>query len=148
MSTSKHKKKLRYFKCPDYRMIPSELIKQIDGQDWTPENFVKYQEALKDNENNILFVLVDVEKSPEVVVGFLWGYGDDLKQSIIIHGLSVMKEYQDGELIPFTKKFMEFLIRKTNGIIKNIYWYTDRKKAYEKYGFHKSKYDLMCLYKD
>jgi len=129
-------------------MIPLELLGQLDGTDWTLEKFVQYQEAFKNNPNNLLFLLVNVMKDRQEVIGFLWGSVDEIKEAIIIHALSVKPEYQNGTIIPFTRKFMEMIIRKTEQRIKNVYWYTTADKGYERHGLHRSKWQLMCLYPD
>jgi len=142
----KNKQRLRYFQCYDYKMIPIELIEQFDGEEWTMENYISYQEMMKNNPNYFLFVLVDANLGDKVI-GFLCGVIDECRKGLFIRGLSVLPEYQ-GNIIPFTRKFMEMIVRKSNGFLKNIYWTTNRAKAYSKYGFHESKYKLMCLYKE
>jgi hypothetical protein len=142
----KFKKKLRFLRCLDYTLIPKEYILQLAGTDWSPEKFCKYQEALKNDPNNLLFGLVDANDEEQKLHGFLWAYADPMKESFVIYAYSVRRDYQNREMIPFARRFMEMLLRKTK--LKNIYWYTDRPKAYESYGLHKSKYHLMCLYKE
>lgn len=137
--------KLRFLSCPDYKMIPHDLIEQVEAFDWSLEKFILYQEALQNNDDNLLFVMIDASEEKPVICGFLWAQIDEMKASIIIHAYSVYPKYQDGSLINFCKRFMEMLVRKSNGAIKNIYWFTDRVKAYEQEGFRRSKYTLMCL---
>lgn len=141
----KKKPKLRFLKCPDYKLIPQKLIDQVEAFDWSVEKFVMYQEALKDNGDNLLFCITDARDKEPIIRGFLWAQVDQMKASVIIHAYSVEPQYQDGNLVPFCKRFMEMLIRKSDGRLKNIYWFTDRVKAYEKHGMKRSKYTLMCL---
>jgi len=104
-----------------------------------------YQEALKNDGNNLLFVITDARDKTPIIRGFLWAQVDEMKSSVIIHAYSVEPKYQDGNLIPFCQRFMEMLIRKSQGKLKNVYWFTDRPKAYESHGMIRSKYTLMCL---
>jgi hypothetical protein len=103
---------------------------------------------LKEDEDSLLFVMTDVKDKEPIIRGFLWAQIDGMKSSIVIHAYSVEAEYQDGNMVTFCQKFMEMLIRKSKGILKNVYWFTDRPRAYEKHGMRRSKYTLMCLNKE
>lgn len=147
----KHKEKnhaLRFKRIVDDNLIPHHLILQLEGAEWTPEKFSMIQQALKDDPNNLLFGLVEARDKKDTIRGFCWAQCDEIKKAIFIHGLSVDKEYQDGNIIPFTKRFFDYLVRKSEGRLDQVYWITERAKGYEKYGFFKSKYCLMCLYKE
>ncbi len=139
--------KLRYFQCDDYKVLPIELVSQMEGDEWTVENYIKYQELMKSNPNYFLYALVDDGKDKKIV-GFLCCVLDEVKKALFIRGLSVAKEYQDGSIIPFTKRFVEMIIRKSKGYLKNVYWTTMRPKGYLKYGLHESKYKIMSLIKE
>lgn len=141
------KRKLTFQQCNDYKEIPIELIDQIEGDEWIIDNYIAYQEAMKNNPNYFLFKLLDLKKNREII-GFLCGVVDEVKKSLFIRGISVKREYQDGNIIPFTKRFIEMVIRKSKGYLKNIYWTTDRPNAYKKYGFYESKYKIMTLYQE
>lgn len=139
---------LRFKRILDWRLIPEYLITQIKGTDWTPEKFITYQANLEKDPNNLNFALVEANDDNETIRGFCWAYCDELKEVIYIHGLSVDRKYQNRKIIPFTKRFFEMLVRKSDNRIKNVYWFSDRPKAYEKHGFLRSKYVLMSLYKE
>ena len=100
---------------------------------------------LKGSEDNILLCMLDTKEKESVIRGFLWAQVDTMKDAIVIHAYSVEPHLQDGNMVPFCQRFMEMLLRKSEGRVKNDYWYTDRPKAYEKHGMRKSKYCLMCL---
>jgi len=148
MKPKEQERPLRFKQIVDYKLIPQDLILQLEGAEWTVEKFSLIQEALKNDPNNLLFGLVEAKDKKDKLVGFCWAQCDELKKAIFIHGLSIDVKYQDGNILPFTKRFFDYLIRKSNGMLEQVYWITERAKAYEKYGFFKSKYCLMCLYKE
>lgn len=140
--------KLRFLRCDDYMMIPGHLVTAIDGMEFSLDKFRQYQEMLKGNANNLLFVLVNKEDKKQTIHGFLWGIADEIKGTITIYAYSVDKEYQNGKMIGFAKRFLEMIMRKSKGAINNIYLYTTRPLAFENEGASRSKYVLMCLNKE
>jgi hypothetical protein len=121
------------------RLIPTELIENVKGRTFTPEQFYKYQELQVDNPYNYLYVLVDEGKK---IHGYLWAEVNMLDGSLFVNTFSITKDYWGkGEAIPKVIKFLELLKEKTKAT--RVFWITTNEKFFMKHGFKKSKNVLM-----
>ena|ERR1700754_1487177 len=121
------------------RIIPIDLIEGVKGRTFTPEQFYKYQEDNKNNQNNFLFALVNDQK---VIKGYLWAEKNSMDGSLFINTFSIRKEYWGkGDAISLVIKFLDQLKKKTKA--PRVFWITTNEKFFLKKGFKRSKNVLM-----
>lgn len=126
--------KLKYPRC-----IPKELIQNVKGRTFTPEQFYRFQEGQSHNPNNYLFALVDESK---VIHGYLWAEKNYLDDSLFVNTFSITKEYWGkGEAIKTAITFVSDLKLKAGAA--RVFWITTNEKFFAKQGFKKSKNVLM-----
>ncbi|MFW9872324.1 MAG: GNAT family N-acetyltransferase [Candidatus Thorarchaeota archaeon] len=138
-------KNYKYVTC-DYRYIPRELLEQVKGVEWTPDQFYKIHEALSNNPANMLFALIPRNEKEKKILGYLWAQIDINTGILIINSMSIQKDLWNQGIMTFTEKFLRKMQREIG--LKKIYWLTNRPKAFEKMGYNQSKYSLMCLDKE
>lgn len=139
---------LEWVRIIDPYLIPEYLVEQIKERMFTVEKFYRYQQLIcTQNQNgnivvntlNLLFVLVDKEK---VIKGFFWGVVDALSNALVINSFSMDKEYWgEGKAV----KLLEDKAReiKEGAQLDKVFWVTRCPKHSEKYGFKRSKHQLM-----
>lgn len=130
---------LKFVRLKIPRLIPIDLIENVKGRTFTPEEFYRYQEMQIDNPFNYLQALIDENKK---IHGYLWMEVNPLDISMFVNTFSVDKEYWGkGEAIA---KAIEFL-RDLKDRIKcpRCYWITTNEKFFKKHGFKKSNQILM-----
>jgi len=121
------------------RIIPIDLITNVKGRTFTPEQFYRYQESQIDNPYNHLYVLVDDAKK---IHGYLWAEVNVLDNSLFVNTFSVNKKYWGkGKAMPVAMRFVANLREKTKS--PRVFWITCNIKFFEKHGFHTSKQVLM-----
>lgn len=143
---------LEWVRIIDPYLIPAYLVEQIKERMFTVEKFYKYQEMIctkRENGNliinplNLLFVLVDKEM---VIKGFFWGVVDALANALVINSFSMDKEYWgEGKAVSLLQEKAREI--KDGAQLDKVYWVTRCPKHSEKYGFKRSKHQLM-EYKD
>lgn len=121
-----------------FRRIPKELFEQVKDIEFNIDLLYQAPSRFISNLSTRFYVLTDDE---DVIKGILWAYINLLTESIDVHILSIDKEYQFGNAIEKTLKF----IKNWQGENENlkIQIMTSRPHAYEKAGFVKSKQILM-----
>ncbi len=130
---------LHFVKLKIPRLIPSDLIENVKGRTFTPDQFYKYQEQQIDNPYNHLYVLVDDSKK---IHGYLWAEVNVLDDSLFVNTFSITKEYWGkGLAIPKVVKFLSQLKEKTKS--PRVFWITTNEKFFAKQGFKSSKNVLM-----
>ncbi len=130
---------LTFVKLKFPRCIPRELIENVKGRTFTPEQFYRYQEGQSHNPNNYLYGLVDEGK---VIHGYLWAEKNYLDDSLFVNTFSITKQYWNkGEAIGKAIEFVADLKIKTEA--KRVFWITSNEKFFAKQGFKKSKQVLM-----
>jgi hypothetical protein len=130
---------LEFIRLKIPRLIPIELIENVKGRTFTPEQFYKYQELQVDNPLNLLYALVDIEKK---IHGFLWADINLLDGTMFVNTFSVDKDYWGkGKAIPMVLDFLAALKKKIN--TPKIFWITTNEKFFKKHGFKQSKNVLM-----
>lgn len=130
---------LMFVKLKIPRLIPKQLIEEVKGKTFTPEQFFNYQERQIDNPYNYLYALIDANKK---IHGFLWAEVNSLDGTLFINTFSISKDYWGkGEAI---QKAVQFLVelKKKIGAPK-VFWVTTNEKFFKKHGFKVSKQVLM-----
>jgi RimJ/RimL family protein N-acetyltransferase len=131
--------KLTFVKLKFPKIIPLDLIESVKGRTFTPEQFFEYQDAQKNNQNNLLFALVDDQK---VIKGYLWAEVNPLDGSLFVNTFSVKKEYWGkGHAIAKVVAFLDELKKKTKA--PRVFWITTNEKFFLKHKFKRSKNVLM-----
>ena len=130
---------LTFVKLRFPRIIPRELIENVKGRTYTPEQFYFYQENQGHNPNNYLHGLVDENK---VIHGYLWAEKNYLDDSLFVNTFSISKQYWGkGEAINMAIEFVADIKIKSGA--KRVFWATTNDKFFSKKGFKKSKIVLM-----
>lgn len=124
------------------QIIPRYLIEQVKDNDWIIDNFYKYGAAFITSPLSRFWLLSD---SGNVIKGILWVIIDPLREMINCLILSVDKEYQNGQAIKQTVKFLRDFrdeLKQEHGIELNdkIMTGTKRPKAFLRAGFKETEY--------
>lgn len=126
------------------KLIPHELIENVKGRTFTPEQFYRYQESQIDNPYNHLYVLVDDSKK---IQGYLWAEVNILDDSLFVNTFSVNKAYWGkGAAIGVVIRFLDGLKERLNS--SRVFWVTTNEKFFLKHNFKRSKNVLMEYNKD
>ncbi len=139
---------LGWVRIIDPYLIPEYLVEQIKERMFTVEKFYKYQEMICSqqqngitviNPMNLLFVLADKEMK---IKGFFWGVVDALANALVINTFSMDKEYWgEGKAVRLLQEKAREI--KDGAQLDKVYWVTRCPKHSEKYGFKRSKHQLM-----
>lgn len=121
------------------KIIPRDLIENVKGRTFTPEQFYKYQEGQVENPYNYLYALIDKDKK---IQGYLWAEVNILDGSLFVNTFSIDKTYWGkGQAMPMVIEFLEALKAKTKA--PKVFWITTNDKFFSKHGFKRSKNVLM-----
>lgn len=121
------------------RLIPLDLIENVKGRTFTPEQFIAYQEQQIDNPANFLFALIDKDKK---IHGYLWAELNILDNSLFVNTFSISKDFWGkGAGIKKAIQFLAILKEKTKA--PRVFWATTNEKFFLKHGFKRSKITLM-----
>jgi hypothetical protein len=135
----KNVSKLEFVKLKIPKLIPLDLIESVKGRTFTPEQFIKYQEAQVDNPGNFLYVLIDKVKK---IHGYLWCESNALDGTLFVNTFSISKEYWfKGAAIDKAIDFVSKIRDKINA--PKVFWITTNEKFFAKKGFKRSKNCLM-----
>lgn len=132
---------LEFLKLKFPRLIPHQLIENVKGKFYTPDQFYKYQEEQVkfQNPDNLLYVLVDKDKK---IHGYLWAEISGINGCMFINTFSIDKEYwHKGRIIAKVTAFLEALRQRHE--CPRVYWITTNEKFFTKHGFKRSKNILM-----
>src|SRR5690349_8902637 len=117
------------------KLIPYELIDNVKGRTFTPEQFYKFQEEQIDNPYNHLYALIDEKKK---IHGYLWAEVNILDGSLFVNTFSISKEHWGkGKAMPMAIEFLKILKEKTKA--PRVFWITTNEKFFVKQGFKRSK---------
>lgn len=120
-------------------ILPRELIENVKGRTFEPEDFIKYLSNNVDNPVVMLYVLIDDESK---IHGYIWIEKNLLDNSLFINTFSVSKEHWGkGKVIDLVIPFLEALKQKMGS--KHVFWITTNPKFFQKRGFKVSKNVLM-----
>lgn len=121
------------------RIIPIELIENVKGRTFTPEQFYAYQESQGDNPYNYLYALIDEQKK---IQGYFWAESSMLDDTLFVNTFSISKEYWGkGKAIEKVTEFLRDLVSKVQS--PRVFWITTNEKFFLKHGFKRSKNVLM-----
>lgn len=130
---------LEFVKLKIPTLLPTSLIESVKGRNFTPEQFILYQEQQMDNPANLLYVLIDQDRK---IHGYLWAEVNVLDGSLFVNTFSISKEYWGkGEGINKAIQFLDSL--KSKAKIPRVFWVTTNEKFFAKHGFRRSKNCLM-----
>lgn len=130
---------LQFVRLKFPRILPIELIENVKGRTFTPEQFYEYQEYQVDNPNNYLFALIDDDKK---IQGYLWAEVSRLDKCLWVNTFSINKEYWGkGKAMKMVCDFLAKLKDKINP--PSVFWVTTNERFFLKYGFKRSKNSLM-----
>lgn len=130
---------LTFVKLKLPRLIPYELIDNVKGRTFTPEQFYEYQESQIDNPFNFLYALIDDARK---IHGYLWAEINVLDNSLFVNTFSISKDYWGkGKAIPKVMDFLRTVVGKTKS--PRVFWITTNEKFFLKNGFRRSKNVLM-----
>ncbi|KKL55007.1 hypothetical protein LCGC14_2259740 [marine sediment metagenome] len=121
-----------------FRQIPHELFEQIKDIEFNIDLLYQIPAKFISGANNLFYVLVDDE---DKIKGVLWCYLNILTEDIQIQILSIDKEYQFGNALNETEKFIRSLMGENENL--KIQIITTRPHAYQRNGWTKSKQVLM-----
>ena len=131
--------KLEFVRLKIPRIIPVELIENVKGRTFTPDQFYEYQESQVDNSYNYLYALIDESKK---IQGYLWAEINMLDDSLFVNTFSINKDYWGkGKAIPTVIEFLKDLQKKVKA--PRCFWITTNEKFFSKHGFKRSKNVLM-----
>ena len=129
---------LRFERIFNGYLIPEYLINQVKPG-WIQEKFYNALSKAEENGNILLYGLFNEERE---LKGFLWATASPVDKCIYGNILSVDRLYQNNgtyiheaiKELKQVRKILEFT---------GIKWVTTRPKAFERYGFKRSKAVLM-----
>lgn len=137
-------KELEFVKLKVPRIIPIELIENVKGRTFTPEQFYRYQEQQVSNPYNFLYALIDKTKK---IQGFLWAEQNLLDKSLFVNTFSINKEFWGkGKAISKVGEFLKELKVKT--LASMVFWVTTNERFFLKHNFKRSKNVLMEFSED
>jgi hypothetical protein len=120
-------------------LIPPELVEAVKGRTFDVQDFFRYQEMVKGEEGNYLYVLIDEEKK---IKGYLWAERNNLDGSLFVNTLSVVKDFwHKGAIMEIVEEFLIDL--KEYCKAPRVYWSTQNPKFFEKRKWKRSKNVLM-----
>lgn len=120
-------------------LIPYELVENVKGRVFTPEEFYQYQNEHVNDPYNFLFALIDEDN---IIQGFLWAVQEKLGKILYVNTLSISKDYwHKGKIMPKVCKFLDHLYDVLQPT--KVQWATTNEKFFLKKGFKRSKIALM-----
>lgn len=132
---------LKFVPLHEPKLLPRKYVEQIKNRDWEVDTFYEYNEHLKGNPTNLLFAAVNDDS---IIKGFLWMVFDPFTKCLVVSNYSIDTDLQGGgAAIRFVRGFVRKVLRDLQ--IEKAVWLTDRPKAFERYGFKRSKNVLMEL---
>lgn len=125
----------------DPRLIPRYLIDQIKPKLFETDDWYKimmHNREVRDD-SNILLAIVNKDHK---IKGVIWVVLDLLQKALFVNFLSVSKDLQGqgrvlDAVVPYLLKMAQ------DFTLKSVLWGTTRSRAYERYGFQKSKNILL-----
>lgn len=120
-------------------MVPRYLIDQIKERTWETDEWYEFNLADIDNENNLIFGIVDKDN---LIKGMVWVMVDRFSKYVFINNCSLDKKYQ------FDKKLFQDIHGFLNGLgvklgMKRVFWISKRPRAFERKGYKRSNYVLL-----
>lgn len=111
-----------------FNSIPRELFEQVKDVDFDIEKVFQLSSKILANPTILFYILIDSE---DKIKGIFWAEANILSGSIDVFILSIDKEYQFGDAIKETLKFIQDEIQE-NAKVRMI---TTRVAKYENTGF-------------
>lgn len=123
-----------------FSLVPRYLFEQVKGADFKIDRFYQFGPMLLASPLTFFYALADKETS--LIKGILWAEINPLSENLVIHILSVNKEYQGNGTLDKALDFVKTIQEKEN--LQKIQITTICPKTYErKHGWHKSKKRIM-----
>ncbi len=114
-----------------FHNIPKQLFEQVKDRSFDIDRLYRLSERLLSDPTQLFYVLIDEDKK---IKGVFWAGANVLENAIDIVLLSIDKEYQFGDALKQTLKFVNTFQK--NATIRIL---AARTAAYEKAGFKKTK---------
>ena len=121
-----------------FRQIPRELFEQVKDVEFNVDLLYQYPSKFIGGINTRFYMLVDED---DKIKGLLWAFVNLLTESIDVQVLSIEKEYQFGDALKETEKFIRSWLGENENL--KIQIITTRPHAYQRNGWTKSKQVLM-----
>ena len=129
---------LKFVKVLDINAVPKYLFEQVKPKDFDVDALYEWAPILLDNPLNLVGAFINAENA---VKGVLWGSYNPVNNTIVVHVLSIDKEYYGrgilNEADGITKKWKRKMGAKRVSII------TTRPRAMERIGYKKSAAVMM-----
>ncbi len=135
---------IRFTEPNAFRAIPRELFEQVKDYEFNLKRLLHFGSFVIQNPLTYLFVLTDVGQK---IKGILWSRVDCIDELFEVYLLSVDPEYQDGDALNETLKFIRKVrdeerpkLKKIGIELKDkIVWLTTRPGAFKKIGAKRAK---------
>lgn len=111
-----------------FSRIPRYLFEQVKSVDFKIDRLYQFAPLALANPLTFFYVLAD--KESEKIKGVLWAEVSPLTENLIVHTLSIDKEYQGNGTLNSALEFLE-KIKEQEGLIK-LQMVSSRTKFYEK----------------
>lgn len=129
--------KLKYIPIQDFLLIPRYLIEQIEPADFNIENLYKLSPLVCASPYNLLGAFA---KEGEIK-GYMWGSINPITEKIVIHHLSIDKEFQGNGIIKEATDILKKIQAEFG--LKGIMFTTIKPEVFESAGYIKSELITM-----
>jgi len=136
MKSFKNLKFVRLTEPSQFALIPRALFEQVKDSNLMVDRV--YQLAPAMMQSPVMFLFVLAESDTAIIKGVMWAMINPLTDMLMVHLLSVDKEYQDNEAVEETHKLLKAIIKGFN--LRGLEFITIRPLAFiKKYGGKQSK---------
>ena len=123
-----------------FHNIPRYLFEQVKDRTFDIDRLFRLSERMLLDPTHLFFVLIDEDNQ---IKGIFWASANVLHDAIDVTVLSIDKEYQFGDAIKETLKFIDTFQK--NATVRIL---ASRTAAYEKAGFKKTKTMMVIKNKE
>ncbi len=117
-----------------FRQIPKELFEQIKDIEFNIDLLYQCPAKFIGGINTRFYMLIDED---DKIKGILWAFINILMEAVQVQVLSIDKEYQDGDALDATLKFIKSWLGKDENL--KIQCITKRPNVYRRAGWKDSK---------
>jgi len=117
--------RLKPIRIFDLRLIPMYLMKQVKPRDINFNTLLMANKVITENPATLLYVYVTTNHQ---IKGWLWATMNVLNREILVHILSVDKEYQNTNILPTVRE--QLLELKATFKAKSVTFVTTRPDAF------------------
>jgi hypothetical protein len=128
---------LKYESINDVRLIPRYLLEQIKPKTFDPDRFYTLGPAITKNP----LLSLGVFTKDDFVKGFMWAAINPLTEQLLVHVLSIDKEYQSKGVLGEVRGILKRIVKQRN--LKGATFGTRAPRAFEKFGYKRTNMHLM-----